>query len=43
MFLSRRTFHSAALALSVVFLLSCGAAHDSDEFYVLVSANLQVP
>ena len=42
MFLSRRTFHSAVLA-SLVFLLSCGSAHDSDEFYVLVSANLQVP
>src|SRR5438309_3075544 len=30
----------AAVLLSV---LSCGAAHDSDEFYVFVSANLQVP
>ena len=29
-------------ALSVV-VLSCGGSHDSDEFYVLVSANLQVP
>ncbi len=26
-----------------LFLLSCGSAHDSDEYYVLVSANLQVP
>jgi len=43
MFLSRRIFHSAALAVSLVVLLSCGSAHDSDEFYVLVSANLQVP
>ena len=24
-------------------LLSCGASHDSDEYFVLVSANLQVP
>jgi len=26
-----------------LFLLSCGSAHDSGEFYVLVSANLQIP
>jgi len=43
MFLSRRIFHSASLAVSLTLLLSCGSAHDSDEFYVLVSANLQVP
>lgn len=43
MFLSRRIAHSAALAVSLVFLLSCGSTHDSDEYYVLVSANLQVP
>lgn len=43
MFLSRKLFHSVACALSVLFLLSCGSSHDSDEFYVLVSANLQVP
>jgi ribose transport system substrate-binding protein len=33
----------AFAALGVAFSLSCGAAHDSDEYYVLVSANLQVP
>jgi ribose transport system substrate-binding protein len=27
----------------LIALLSCGSAHDSDEYYVLVSANLQVP
>ncbi len=33
------------LVLAFVFasLLSCGSAHDSDEYYVLVAANLQVP
>jgi ribose transport system substrate-binding protein len=43
MFLSHRIFHSAAVTVAFVTLLSCGSAHDSDEFYVLVSANLQVP
>ena len=43
MFLSRRIFRSAALAVPLAFFLSFGSAHDSDEYYVLVSANLQVP
>lgn len=43
MFLSRRVSHAAVLSVSLTLLLSCGSAHDSDEFYVLVSANLQVP
>jgi ribose transport system substrate-binding protein len=43
MFLSRRIFRSVALAAPLIFVLSCGSAHDSDEFYVLISANLQVP
>ena len=43
MLLSRRILSCAALAVPLVFLLSCGSAHDSDEYYVLVSANLQVP
>jgi ribose transport system substrate-binding protein len=43
MFLSPRIFHAAVLAVPLVLVLSCGSAHDSDEFYVLVSANLQVP
>jgi ribose transport system substrate-binding protein len=33
---------ASAVALSIT-LLSCGAAHDSDEYFVFVSANLQVP
>jgi ribose transport system substrate-binding protein len=40
---SHKILHSAAAAVLSVLLLSCGAAHDSDEYYVLVSANLQVP
>lgn len=28
--------------IPALFLLSCGSAHDSDEYFVLVSANLQV-
>src|ERR1700686_4948002 len=40
---SCRIIHSAAAAVLSVLILSCGAAHDSDEFFVLVSANLQVP
>jgi len=32
-----------ALAFLFVSLLSCGSAHDSDEYYVFVAANLQVP
>lgn len=47
MFLSRRIIHSylltTLLAAELVFVLSCGSAHDSSEYYVLVSANLQVP
>ena len=33
----------APVAVLSVLLLSCGGAHDSDEYFVLVSANLQVP
>lgn len=43
MFLSRRISHAIVLSVVTMFVLSCGAAHDSDEFFVLVSANLQVP
>lgn len=42
MLLFRRILRSSPAVL-VAFLLSCGSAHDSDEFFVLVSANLQVP
>jgi len=40
---SRKILHSVSLAVLLVLVLSCGGAHDSDEFFVLVSANLQVP
>jgi ribose transport system substrate-binding protein len=40
---SRRFFHSIWFAALLVPLLSCGSAHDSDEYYVFVSSNLQVP
>jgi ribose transport system substrate-binding protein len=40
---SHRILHSAFLATALVSLLACGSAHDSDEYYVFVSANLQVP
>ena len=40
---ARRILYSAAVALVSLSLLSCGGAHDSDEYFVLVSANLQVP
>jgi ribose transport system substrate-binding protein len=43
MFLSRRILSSLSLAVLLVFVLSCGSAHDSGEFYVLISANLQIP
>jgi len=43
MFLSRKTLYSAAVVILTGLALSCGAAHDSDEYYVFVSANLQVP
>ncbi len=42
MFLSRRILLCVALAVSTTFVLSCGATHDSDEFFVFVSSNLQV-
>jgi len=44
MLLSRdRISRMALLLLLPVFLLSCGGPHGSDEYYVLISANLQVP
>ena len=33
----------ASVVIPALLLLSCGSAHDSDEYFVLVSANLQVP
>jgi len=40
---SQRILHSAAVAVLSILILSCAGAHDSDEYFVLVSANLQVP
>ena len=41
---SREDFSSDLPCICLLIaLLSCGSAHDSDEYYVLVSANLQVP
>jgi len=42
MFLSHRILRAVAFAVPLLFVLSCGSSHDSDEFYVLISANLQV-
>ncbi len=43
MLLSRKLFHCSCVAVLLVPFLSCGSAHDSDEYYVFVAANLQVP
>ena len=43
MLLSRKLFPLIGLSILLMPFLSCGSAHDSDEYYVLVSANLQVP
>jgi len=40
---SRKILHAATLAVLFILVLSCGTAHDSDEYFVLVSANLQLP
>src|ERR1700739_3320877 len=38
-----RILHFASVVIPSLLLLSCGSAHDSDEYFVLVSSNLQVP
>ncbi|MGP0019634.1 MAG: substrate-binding domain-containing protein [Candidatus Sulfotelmatobacter sp.] len=43
MFPARKILHSGALAILLGLILSCGSIHDSDEYFVLVSANLQLP
>ena len=43
MLLSRRLFHGCCVAFLLATFLSCGSAHDSDEYFVFVAANLQVP
>ena len=39
----RKLVSILSLAFLATSLLSCGSAHDSDEYYVFVAANLQVP
>jgi ribose transport system substrate-binding protein len=41
--LSRRLYSLLCLAALVVPLINCGSAHDSDERYIFVAANVQVP
>ncbi len=42
--LRSRTLSSLLLCLAgLVLLISCGSAHDSDEHYIFVAANIQVP
>jgi ribose transport system substrate-binding protein len=43
MLLPGKLFHCGCVALLLVPFLSCGSAHDPDEYYVFVAANLQVP
>ena len=40
---SRKILQATISAALLVITLSCGSAHDADEYFVLVSANLQVP
>jgi len=40
---ARKLLRSGALAILFGLTLSCGSIHDSDEYFVLVSANLQLP
>lgn len=43
MFLSRRIPHLAAFSLLPIAFVSCSSPHSSDEFFVFVAANVQVP
>jgi ribose transport system substrate-binding protein len=43
MLFSGKLFQCGCVAVLLIPFLSCGSAHDSDEYYVFVSANLQVP
>ena len=40
---SRSLFRCASMVASLVVRPSCGGAHDSDEFFVFVTSNLQLP
>lgn len=43
MLLSRRLIHLASLVILLLLVLSCGSAHTSDEYYVFVAANINLP
>jgi ribose transport system substrate-binding protein len=43
MLLSRRFFQTLLAAVLLSYCLSCGSAHGGDEYYVFISANLQLP
>src|SRR4030081_1779690 len=43
MLLSPKLFHCGCIAVLLITFLSCGSAHDTDEYYFFVAANLQVP
>jgi len=43
MLLSRRMIHLTGLVMLLLFVLSCGSAHTSDEYYVFIAANIQLP
>jgi len=43
MLLSRRLIHLTGLVMLLLFVLSCGSAHTSDEYYVFIAANIQLP
>jgi len=40
---SHGTLRLSALIVILFFLLSCGSVHNSDEYFVFVSANIQLP
>ena len=43
MLLSRRLIHLTGLVILLLLVLSCGSAHTSDEYYVFIAANIQLP
>jgi len=43
MLLSRTMIHLTGLVILLLLVLSCGSAHTSDEYYVFIAANIQLP
>jgi len=43
MLLSRRLIHLTGLVILLLLVLSCGSAHTSDEYYVFIAANINLP